>query len=209
MKCWVRMTWTKTEAITRAGGTLVVGLGFGALTSFLQSHFDSPWLSLVNSATPWLVPAFLLCARCRWLASAALVGITVTLAELVGYVLTASLRGYPASVAITVFWGVCALLGGQVFGAAGRLWYRSRRFRSALGASVLAASFLAEGTVTYALRLGYLSSAALFWILGGVTILLLGMLRKNTTLTLLWVGATLPVAMIGELLLGLIYNQRF
>jgi hypothetical protein len=188
---------------------LVLGLGVGALTSVLQAHLDTPWLSLVNSASPWLVPAFVVGTMQRRLPGAAVAGLVTVLLELIGYTITAHARGFSSSHSLLVFWGVCAVVGGPVFGAAGNSWWRHRRTRAALGAAVMAAAFLAEGAIGYGWRLGYTSSAVLFCVIGSVIAVLLGQRHHQLFRTLRWLPATFVVGAIGELLLGLIYKQSF
>ena len=63
----------------------MLGLLAGAGTSILQKYLGSPWGSLVNAASPWLVVMF--AAGALWLrpAAAALAGAAAGLAELAGY----------------------------------------------------------------------------------------------------------------------------
>ncbi len=187
----------------------LVGLSIGALTSYLQSILNSPWSSLVNSVSPWLLAAFIVGALSNRLGRALEFGFLVTFFELVGYTITASLRGYPTGLAITLFWALSAFVGGPVFGWAGMLWARGSKSRNALGAAILAGAFLAEGTVAYAIRLGYAQSAVLFWSLGVATLLILGVAKRNLKTAALWLAVTLPVGMLAEVILGLVYNQKY
>src|SRR3569833_3017488 len=50
-------TETPTPLSVRLGAVVVAGLVMGAVTSVLQKYLNSPWLSLVNAASPWLAPA--------------------------------------------------------------------------------------------------------------------------------------------------------
>jgi Family of unknown function (DUF6518) len=186
---------------------LVLGLGVGALTSVLQAHLNTPWLSLVNSASPWLVPAFVVGTMQRRLPGAAAAGLVTVLLELIGYTITSHARGFASSHSLLIFWGVCAVVGGPIFGAAGNSWWRHRRTRAALGAAILAAAFLAEGLVAYQWRLGYTSSAVLFCVIGALIALVLGSRRHQLFRTLRWLPATFVIGALGESLLGLIYKQ--
>jgi hypothetical protein len=191
----------------RLAVVVVLGLGVGALTSVLQAHLDMPWLSLVNSASPWLVPAFVVGTMQRRLTGAAIAGLVTVLLELAGYTITAHARGFSSSHSLLFFWAVCAIVGGPVFGAAGNSWWRHRRTRAAIGAAMLPAAFLAEGVVAYQWRLGYTSSAVLFWVIGAVLAVLLGSRRHQLFRTLRWLPATFVVGTLGELVLSLIYKQ--
>lgn len=48
----------RSPSAARIAAVLATGLLAGALTSILQKYLDSPWLSLVNAASPWLAPMF-------------------------------------------------------------------------------------------------------------------------------------------------------
>jgi Family of unknown function (DUF6518) len=195
----------------RARVVIVVsaGLAVGALTSVLQTYLNSPWLSLVNAASPWLTFAFLLATLARSPLEAAFAGVATGLLELVGYYVTANARGYPAGGGIVVFWAACALLGGPVFGAAGWVWRRDQGHLGNLGAAVLPAAFFAEASISYGLRLHYASSAVLFAAVGALAFAILGLDRHKFLGIARWLPVTVPVAMLGKLILGLVYRQAF
>jgi Family of unknown function (DUF6518) len=196
-------------ARARVAIVVSVGLAVGALTSVLQTYLNSPWLSLVNAASPWLTFAFLLGALSRGPLEAALAGVATGLLELVGYYVTANARGYPAGGGIVVFWAACAFVGGPVFGAAGWAWWRDHRRFDNLGAAVLPAAFFAEAAISYGVRLHYASSAVLFAALGALAFGILGLGRHRHLGIARWLLVTVPVAMLGELILGLVYRQAF
>jgi Family of unknown function (DUF6518) len=185
----------------------VTGLAVGALTSVLQKYLNQPWLSLVNSASPWLAPVFALGALWRRPPAAALAGLGTGLLELAGYYLTAAARGYPAGGAILVFWTICAVIGGPVFGVAGWLWWRGSRRWSALGAAVLPAAFGAEAAVVYAWSLHYYSSAVLLAVLGAVALAVTGWHRRQYPRAAGWLVVTFAAGVAAELVLHLVYRQ--
>jgi hypothetical protein len=187
----------------------VTGLAVGALTSVLQKYLNQPWLSLVNSASPWLAPVFGLGALWRRPRAAAAAGLATGLLELTGYYLTAAARGYPAGGAILVFWAVCAVAGGPLFGAAGWLWWRGARRWSALGAAVLPAAFLAEAAVVYAWDLRYYSSAVLLAVIGAAVLGLTGWRGRQYPRAAGWLVVTFGAGAAAELVLHLIYSQSF
>jgi hypothetical protein len=204
-----RVKAPSSSLAVRVAIVVVVGLGVGAITSILQNYLDSPWDSLVNAASPWLTPMFFLGALWRRPRTAALAGLATGLLELVGYYATASIRGHPAGHAILLFWGLCALVGGPVFGAAGWAWWNRRDWRGALGSSVLPAAFLAEAVVAYGIRLHYGSSAILFAALGVGAAVALGLLRHQPRPLVKWLLLTFPIGVAGEFILGVVYNQSF
>ncbi len=188
---------------------VVVGLLVGASTSMLQTYLDAPWLSLVNAASPWLTPAFLLGAIWRRPGSAALSGLSACLLELVGYYATATARGYPVSHGIVLFWVACGVVGGPVFGAAGRLWWDAPRRLVGAGPAVLASAFFSEALVAYGWRLHYWSSAVLFAVMGAVAIVLLGLRGQQHRQIGRWLVLVIPIAVLAEFALELVYKQSF
>jgi hypothetical protein len=114
---------------------VLAGLAVGVATSALRTYLNSPWLALVNSASPWLVAPFAVGALQRRAAAAAVAGLVTCALEVAGYYLTASLRGFPGDLGYEVLWTGCAIVGGPLFGVAGYLWRtgRSRLLRAAGG----------------------------------------------------------------------------
>jgi len=197
----------------RAAGLVAVlavtGLAVGAVTSVLQRYLNQPWLSLVNSASPWLAPMFGLGALWRRPITAAVAGLGTGLAELAGYYLTAAARGHPAGGGILVFWAACAVVGGPVFGAAGWLWWRHSGRLGRLGASALPAAFLAEAAVVYAWSLRYYSSAVLLAVIGVALLAVAGLRGNGPARAAAWLLVTFPAGVAAELVLHLAYSQRF
>jgi hypothetical protein len=200
---------TTSSLVVRAAVVAVVGLGVGIATSILQKYLNSPWDSVVNAASPWLTPMFFLGALWRRPWTAASVALATGLLELVGYYTTASIRGYPAGHSILLFWGLCAVVGGPVFGTAGWAWWNRTDWRGALGASALPAAFFAEALVAYAIRLHYGSSAILFAVIGAGAAMGLSVVRNERARLVKWLLLTFPVGIVAELILGLVYNQSF
>jgi uncharacterized protein DUF6518 len=196
--------------VVRAGVVVVLGLVTGALTSVLQKYLDLPWLSLVNAASPWLAPAFAAGALQRRPGTAAFAGLAACLFELLGYYLTAAARGYfgDGGRGVLLFWTGCAVVGGPVFGLAGELWRRASSRARGLGTAVLAAAFLAEAWVQYAWRLHYRGCAVLFTVLGLGVFALLGR-REGHLAAARWLLLALPLGILAELLLGLVYERSF
>jgi hypothetical protein len=194
---------------TRVTVVVLAGLAVGAATSFGQAHLNSPWLALVNSASPWLVPSFAVGALERRPLPAAVAGLVTCLLEVVGYYVTTSLRGFSGSVGFEVFWSACALLGGPVFGVAGCLWRSGSERLRGLGAAVIPAAFAAEGLIGYGLDLHYTSSAALLVVLGVAFAVILGLPGRRLPGLARWIVPVLAVGVAAELLLGLLYNQTF
>lgn len=200
-------TETPAPLSVRLGTVVVAGLVMGAVTSVLQKYLNSPWLSLVNAASPWLAPAFAVGTLQRRVGGAALAGLATCVFELAGYYLTSAARGFGAGDGILLFWTGCAVVGGPIFGLAGWLWRQDRV--PGLGASVLAASFLAEAAVSYGWRLHYTSSAILFALIGVAIAVLLGLRDRRHLAICRWLLVAVPAGAVAELILGLVYDRSF
>jgi hypothetical protein len=188
---------------------VLVGVLVGVATDLLQAYLDSPWLSLVNAASPWLAPAFAVGIAARRYWQAAVAGLVTCVAEPAAYDVTAHVRGVAVSGGITAFWALCGVIGGPTFAVAGTLWRSARGPVRGLGLALLASAFLGEAAIAYALFLGYYSSAALFAVIGIVLVAALGRRGRQYARTCLWMLVTLPAAVAGELLLHLVYRQTF
>lgn len=174
----------------------LLGLAAGVLTSYAQGWLPAPWAALANSASPWLVVAFLVGCLQRSLPAAAVLGALTCLGEVAGYYGASAARDFGISDNWVAFWVVCALVGGPVFGACGQLARGSgSRAAAAVGAAAPAATFLGEGIGSYWLRLGYHQDAALYVALGVAAAVLALALIPLRALTLMTVcGGTLGAA---------------
>lgn len=150
----------------------LLGVVAGVLTSYLQAWLSGPWWPLANSTSGWLLVAFVVGSLQRSVPAAAVLGAATCLGEVAGYYGASAARGFGVSVTFFVFWTVCGLVGGPVFGACGRLARCTTRHRApfgaAIGAAAPAATFLGEGIGSYWLRLGDRQEAALFAAVGAV-----------------------------------------
>jgi hypothetical protein len=178
-------------------GAVVVGLAIGALTSFGQAHLGGALNALVNSASAWLIAPFAFGAAMASLRGAAVVGLLVCVAQLVGYELTAELRGFAAAASLTLFWGVCAVVGGPLFGAGGQLLRRGSASVRGLGGALPTSAFLAEGGWLYLHQLHYYATAALWLGIGALAALALLRAARDYR----WLALTLPLGTAGEILL--------
>lgn len=181
---------------------LAVGLGLavGALTSALQRYLDFPWLGLVNAMSPWLTTAFVVGALQPSRRAGAWLGVLATLMQVVGYYVTAELRGYSASADYVVLWSACAVVGGPVFGAAGHAWRHAAP--AGLGAALLVAAYASEAVVSYQLRLGYTSTALLFGAIAVGLALGLGRHRDQYAPLLRWLAPALLAGAAGAVVVG-------
>jgi Family of unknown function (DUF6518) len=137
---------------------LLVGLALGAGTATAQG---GPLGSLVNSAGPWALVAFLLALPARRASAAAACGALALVSLLAGYVLAARLEDHPSSRSLLLFWGLAAVLVGPLLGL-GAAWLRARvPVRSGLGAGGLAGVLVGEGV--YGLTTVAATTSAAYW----------------------------------------------
>ena len=181
----------------RAGLIAGVGLATGVLSQVAQDLLPDAWSQVGNAISPWLLVAFLLGSSMpdrRWAAGA---GVGALALAVVGFYLTTSIRfGIGGGTGSLVFWGIGALVGGSVFGAAGHAWRTSPDLRlRAFAIGLLAAVFIAEGF--YQTRVVPASSVGpAFVVVGAVIPLLVGRTWSDR------VGgyvATLPALVLGAI----------
>jgi len=169
---------------------VATGLVVGALTSFGQTVLGGGFAGLANAVSPWLVAPFLVGALARRGWVAALAGVLVCAAEVAGYYVTADLRGFPVGATSIAVWVVSGVVGGPVFGAAGRLWRTAVGRWRGLGPALLVGCWLAEAVVTYAIVLRYGGEALVFGVVAALLVPVLGCAGRQTGALLRW----LPVA---------------
>ncbi|HEY0937612.1 MAG TPA: DUF6518 family protein [Trebonia sp.] len=161
----------------RAAGASVTGALIGALigtgTALVQPHVGQPWSALVNSSSPWLLGGFIAGALHRRRNPALLSGLATLVVEVGAYFATADLGRIPVLHAYTLFWTVCALVGGPVAGWAGWAWRWGGPRPHAFGAAFLPGSFIAEAFGAYGLRLHYEPALTMFLVIGAVLFALL------------------------------------
>jgi hypothetical protein len=175
-----------------------IGSAIGTLTSFGQAHLELPWLALVNSASPWLLGSFAAGALQPSHSRGVLAGLGACVLEVVAYYIVTAARGYGVSQSEIIFWVVCALVGGPLFGWSGWAWRSGPERVGPWGGALLAATWLAEGIGSYQLRLGYHSAAILFLLIGFtllvVVVLASQSLRRRLAAT---AGITVLAGLVG------------
>lgn len=189
----------RTSSATSVVLSLVLGLLVGSLTSLLQAVAEFPWLALVNAVSPWVTTAFVAGALQRSWRSAMVVGLAATLLQVVGYYVTAELRGYDAGLTYVVVWSLCAVVAGPVFGAAGHSWRRAAP--AGLGAAALVAVWATEAVIGYQWRLGYTSSAVLFGVVALLLAVALPRHRNQYASFARWILPALVAGALGNLVL--------
>lgn len=182
---------------------VVLGLGWGATTSGLQTVLPSPFGGLANAVAPWLMAPFVVGTFCRSLGTAAVLGLLTCLLQVPGYYVTADLRGFPVGSAYVLVWSAAAVVGGPVFGVAGRLLRSGQGRLRGLAPALVGGVWLAEGIATYAIVLGYYGDAIVFGVVGVVLFLSLSR-RGRAGSALLWLLVVLPSGVGANLLLHVV-----
>lgn len=186
-----------TAAATRLVAlVLVAGLATGVVTQLGQSLLPTDWSQAANAISPWLFVAFLVGSAMPGWRAAGLAGAATLVLALIGYYAMTTLRfGIGGSTASLVFWGLGAVVGGPVFGAAGWWWrHGSHRSRaSALG--LLTAAFIAEAGY-HAIVLAEPPVALGFVIAGLLVPLILGRSRDDRLGAYV---AAVPATLLGAL----------
>jgi hypothetical protein len=184
----------------RAGAALLAGAAIGALTSVLQQRLDLPWFALVDASSPWLLGGFIAGALQSRLRLAVAAGLAACVLEVAAYYAANAARGYGELSTVMGFWTVCAVIGGPVFGWAGWAWLRGRGCARAVGAAFLPATFLAESVGSYWLELHYMSSFALFAVIGAALLAVVAWPARR--LIVLTLGSTVLLSALGVVLYG-------
>jgi hypothetical protein len=128
--------------------SMVVGLLAGAATLAGQAVLPIEANRLANSGAIWVSVAFAMGWRTPSVPSAALAGLLTLLAALLGYFAAAAFAHAGISASTVAIWVGVALVGGPVFGVAGR-WRATGSGREAtMGVALLGAVYVAEGVAT-------------------------------------------------------------
>lgn len=190
------MTINFAGAAGRIFRIIVVGLATGVLTQIGQSVLPDGWSQAANAISPWLLVAFLSGSTMpdrRW---AAVAGIGVLLFALAGYYATVNLRyGIGGGTGSLVFWGIGAVVGGPIFGIAGRWWRAGDRWQRAMAIGLIAAATIAEG-IYHAAILGDTAVGAGFVTVGLLLPAVVGRSRQDRIGGYL---AVLPALALGAL----------
>ena len=138
---------------------LVAGAAFGVLMAILKGQDTGVRDALGNTSAPWIVLPFVAGASFTRLRSAALAGLAVTLASLLGFYIAEAaildlgphpwwvdLRLTAGSVNIYERWGI---FSGLLYGTLGWLWASRSR---AIAAAAVGLAFVAEPLIVFVVR---------------------------------------------------------
>lgn len=191
-----------TPLILRVTITIVAGLMVGVLTALGQRQLHGLLEPFVNSASAWLVLPFLLGALMRTPQGGGAAGFVAAMLQLVGYYVTARLRGFPESAQLIAFWTACGVVGGPLFGIAAHLEWHGRQWGRGVGLGALAATFFAEGVWTY-IEQQHRWGLGGIWV--GVAIGLALLIPRGRALR--WLALLLPLSLAGQIAFYGIYSN--
>ena len=173
----------------------VGGLALGALTLLGQRWLPGNWNHLVNSGAVWLLFAFFAGSLMRSDGRAALAGFGILVGALVGYYAARQLAyGFAPTLHMTAFWGVTAIVGGPILGAAGAWWRDERRLKRVGALAVLGGVFVAEG---FDLLRNVPQMHVAGWVSIGFGIVLPLFLGRSPRDRLYGLAGLVPVALLG------------
>lgn len=189
------MGYAPTSAKAAALVALIVGVALGVLTLVGQGVLDANWNRLANSGAIWVSGAFIVGSLMPSERSAAAVGLGALIAAVLSYYISARLfAGAGVSASSIAIWLGTAVVGGPVFGLAGRSWRGDRQPQRRLAVAVLAGVYVAEGASTL-LRIP--NQAAVGWVEIAVGIGVLVALSRSNRDWLLGLVAMLPIVALG------------
>jgi hypothetical protein len=196
-----------THTWRRASLPIVAGFATGVLTQLGQGLLPGGTSQVANAISPWLLVTFLVGAVMTSRVGAATSGIATLVFALIGYYALIELRyGYGASTSSLLFWGLGALVGGVVFGAAGHVWRRDPRHvwrAAALG--LAGAVFVAEAGYE-ALVLGDVLAGGIFLVIGVLLPILLGRTRADRLGGLVAIAPAVLLGVVGYVVFTWLYG---
>ena len=176
--------------------TIGVGVAVGVVTLLGQSVLSAEWNRLANSGAIWLLASFLVGSRMPSNGRAAVAGMATLVLAVVAYYAAARLAGAGVSTRTVAIWIGTALVGGPVYGAAGRWWRTGPPTSRIVAIGLMGGIVTAEGVSTL-LRLPDL--AAVGWvetIAGLIVVVVLGRSLRERLLGL----AVVPLVVIAGVL---------
>jgi Family of unknown function (DUF6518) len=172
----------------------VAGLSIGVLTVYGQ-RLPGAWSTLANSGAVWLVFAFVAGSLMRSDLAAAAAGAGTLTGAVIGYYAAVPIvvEGAAANMRSVAIWTGTALIGGPVFGLAGRWWRRGSIAERVIALALLSGVFVAEG-VNDVRYVPTVRTAG--WVLLVVGVLVPLVLGRSWRERLLGLAAMVPVALV-------------
>lgn len=174
----------------------LAGLLVGALTLVGQAVLPLEANRLANSGAIWVTVAFLIGWRTPSDVSAAAAGLLTLVAALAGYFVAAAIAQAGVSASTVTIWVAVALVGGPVFGLAGRWRGSDTGWRSVIAVALLSAVYVAEGAWTL-LAIPHMVLAGWASVVAGVVLALV--LSRDRRSRLMACALVVPLALLGLL----------
>jgi len=182
------------------------GFAGGVSTAYAQGWLPAAVGPLANSSGPWALVAFGLALLSSERRFAALHGTVALGMLLVGYIVASDYRGFAASHALIVFWGVAALAVGPLLGTAAS-WVRTERgVLAGIGAGAISGVLVGEGAYGLAYIAGT-TSPHYWWCEIALSALLLGATATFYRWRAIVIVAALGVATLTATLLVMAYRE--
>jgi hypothetical protein len=183
-------------ALSRSMGIGLAGLLLGGVTLAGQSVLQGDWNRLANSGAIWLLFASLVGSRMptdRW---AIVAGVGVLVGAVIGYYAAAVFSGAGVGARIMAIWIGTALIGGPVYGLAGR-WCQAGSEPQRVVAIGLMGGILAAEGVSTVMRIPDMATVGWVELAAGVALMLaLGRSVRERLLGL----AVVPVILLAGVL---------
>lgn len=133
-----------SDWLPRVGFIALAGIGTGVLTLLGPGVLDAGWNRLANSGAIWLMVGFLVGSRMPSVGWAVAAGVGTLIGAVAGYYMAANLSGTGVSMSAVAIWIGAAIVGGPVYGIAGRWWHDERRSRRAAAIALMGGILSAE-----------------------------------------------------------------
>ena len=189
-----------------AAAVLVVGLGGGVLTEYLQGVLRDPWAMWANSVAAWVAVAFTAGAVAGRVRVAVAAGVAVQLLLTAGYYSAQVAQDLPVAWSTALGWAVAGVVGGAVFGTAGAWWRGGSTGKAVAGAALLGGVLVGEGLVRAVQFPWQGSSGVVMTSVGVAVVLLLGRTWRQRLLALAATAAVLPLGWAGLLVTEAVFE---
>jgi hypothetical protein len=185
---------------------LLVGVGGGVLTEWLQGEPADPWAAWANSVAAWCLAATAVGALAARAGLAAAAGVVTELLLVGGYYAAQYVQLLPVRTGTVVGWLVAGVLAGVVFGVAGSWWRTGDRLRALAGTTLVGGVLVAEGSYRAVAFPWQGSAGAVMAGVGVVLVLLLGRSWRDRLTVLALLLAVVPAGWLGTRLVDLAFT---
>jgi hypothetical protein len=189
-------SWQMGSIVRCFAVAVLAGIVTGVLTLAGQSVLPGAWNRLANSGAIWVSVAFAVATLAPSMRVAAVGGLLTLLSAVAGYDAAVTVAHAGVSTSSLAIWGGVAIVGGPVFGVAGRAWHVGGRRDRIVAAALLGAVYVAEGVFT----LGWVPEMATAgWVSVVVGFVLPLLLTRDRRERLAAEASLVPLAALGVL----------